>query len=126
MILNFTNLFFVHEKPRYINVYAHFITNEIPVKILENTAKVPIVAPRRDLCQSSRRCLSEIVFVIPAYRFSPTHSPWQTRFYFIGFSGIISGSIHKKRGLRLWILVRLCSLTLSLLFWCCYSLFCSR
>ncbi len=75
MILNFTNLFFVHEKPHHINVYDHFITNEIPVKILENTAKVPIVAPHRDLCQSSRRCLSEIVFVIQAYRLSPTHSP---------------------------------------------------
>lgn len=35
MILNFTNLFLVYEKPRHINTYAHFITNEILSKSLE-------------------------------------------------------------------------------------------
>lgn len=39
------------------------------------------------------------------------------------FSGIIAISYTKKRGLRIWILVRLCSLTLLSLFWCSYSLF---
>ena len=45
MILNFTNLFFVREKPRHINDYANSTTNETITKNLENTSKVPVFAP---------------------------------------------------------------------------------
>lgn len=50
MILNFTNLFFVREKHRYINDYADFTTNETITKNLENTPKVPVFAPNGLLC----------------------------------------------------------------------------
>lgn len=63
MILNFTNLFFVREKPRYINDYANFTTNETITKNLENTSKVPVFAHHGLLYAATHLTTSENVFV---------------------------------------------------------------
>lgn len=63
MILNFTNLFFVRGKPRYINDYANFTTNETITKNLENTSKVPVFAHHGLLYASTHLTTSENVFV---------------------------------------------------------------
>lgn len=63
MISNFTNLFFVREKPQHINDYANSATNETITKNLENTSKVPVFAHHGLLYAATHLTTSENVFV---------------------------------------------------------------